>query len=62
VRHFTVLRKRRSVFLGLSGLARFALAGDHDVPNAEVVEGVVDALLAVATVGGGRPRCAAGAL
>jgi len=43
------------VFLDLPGLARFALAEDHDVPNAEVVEGAVDALLAVATVGGGRP-------
>ncbi len=50
------------MFLGLSGLARFAFAGDHDVPDAEVLEGVVDALLAVATVGGGGPWLAAGAL
>jgi len=50
------------VFLGLSGLAGFAFARDHDVPDAEVVQGVLDALLAVATVGSGGPWLAAGAL
>ena len=50
------------MFLGLPGLARFAFARDDDVPDAKVVQGVLDALLAVATVGGGGPWLAAGAL
>ena len=50
------------MFLGLPGLARFAFARDDDVPDAEVVECVVDALLAVATIGGGGPWLVAGAL
>jgi hypothetical protein len=50
------------MFLGLSGLARFALAGDHHVPHAEVVQRIVDALLTVATIGSGGPGLAAGAL
>jgi len=37
------------------------LRGDHDVPDTEVVQGAVDALLAVATVGGGGPWLAPGA-
>jgi hypothetical protein len=35
------------VFEGLSSLGGSALAGDDDVADAEVVQGVVDALLAV---------------
>ncbi len=51
------LAERWPVFLGLSGLARFAFAGDHDVPDTEVVQGAVDAVLAVATIGGGVVAC-----
>jgi hypothetical protein len=40
------------VLLGLSGLARFALPGDDDGPDAQLVEVVIDFLLAVAAVGG----------
>ena len=40
------------VFLGLAGLAGFAFAGYHDRAHAEVVQGVLDAFLAVAAVGG----------
>jgi len=62
VRHFTVLRNAgrcSSACLALPGLP---LLRDDDVPDAEVVQGVLDALLAVATVGGGGPWLAAGAL
>jgi hypothetical protein len=50
-----------SVFLGLSRLGWCAFAGDDDVADAEVVQGVVDILLAVAAVGGDDSRRAAGA-
>ena len=53
--------ERPSVFLGLSGLAGFALAGDHHGADAQVVQGVVDLLLAVAAVGGDGAGRAAGA-
>jgi len=53
------LAERASVFLGLSGLARFALPGDDHGPDAQLVEVVIDFLLAVAasavTVRGRRP-------
>ena len=49
------------MFLGLSGLARFAFAGDHDGTDAGVVQVVLDALLAIAAVGGDGPRLASGA-
>jgi hypothetical protein len=52
VRHFNRLAERGSVLLGLSGLARFALPGDDDGPDAQLVEVVIDFLLAVAAVGG----------
>jgi hypothetical protein len=48
------------VFLGLSGLARSALARDHDRADAHSVKGVVDFLFAVAAVGGDRPGWSAG--
>ena len=40
------------MFLFSSGLSGFAFAGDDDGAHAEVVQGVVDGLLAVAAVGG----------
>src|SRR3954465_8699754 len=55
------LAERRAVFEGLSGLAGAALARDDDGSDAEVVQVVLDARLAVAAVGGGRARAAAGA-
>jgi hypothetical protein len=50
-----------SVFEGLSSPGASALAGDDDVADAEVVQGVVDVLLAVAGVGGDDPRRSTGA-
>jgi len=47
------------VFGGLSGLTRFAFAGNHHVPHAHLVQGVIDAGLAVASVGGDDPGFAA---
>src|SRR3954447_23077119 len=44
--------ERAPVFLGLPGLGGFAFAGYHDRAHAEVVQGVIDAFLAVAAVGG----------
>jgi hypothetical protein len=41
---FQVSAKRSSVFFCLSGLGGSAFAGDDDVADAEVVQGVVDAL------------------
>ena len=55
-----VLRNVSSMFLGLSGLARFAFAGDHHGAHAQLAEGVVDLLLAVAAVGGDGAGRAAG--
>src|SRR4051794_41810306 len=49
-----------SSFDGLSSLRRSALAGDHDVPDAEVVEVLIDGGFAVSAVGGHRPWLAAG--
>ena len=46
-----MLAERRPVFLGLSGLARFALAGNNNVSDPEVVQCVINACLAVAAVG-----------
>src|SRR5215207_3687014 len=43
--------ERSSVFCGLSGFAGFALAGNHHGADTQVVEAVVDLLLAVAAVG-----------
>jgi hypothetical protein len=48
------------VFPGLSGLAGSAFAGNHDRADTELVQGVFDALLLVAAVGGDRARCTAG--
>jgi hypothetical protein len=45
-----------SSFVGLSGLAGFAFAGDDDVSDAEVGQVIVDAGFAVAAVGSHRPR------
>ena len=42
---FHVSAERSSVFVGLSGLAGSAFAGDHDVADAEVVQVVVDGWL-----------------
>src|SRR3954464_4092281 len=53
--------ERRAVFEGLSGLAGAALARDDDGSDAEVVQVVVDARLAVAAVGGNGARAASGA-
>ena len=53
--------ERSSVFLGLSGLAGSALAGDHHVPHTQVVEGVVDLLFPVSAIGGDRAGWPAGA-
>src|SRR3954464_3053700 len=53
--------ERRAVFEGLSGLAGAAPARDDDGSDAEVVQVVVDARLAVAAVGGHRARAASGA-
>lgn len=53
--------KRSSVFLGLSCLAGSALAGDDDGAHPELVQAVVDAVFAVAAVGGDRARLATGA-
>jgi len=36
--------KRCSVFFGLSGVAGFAFAGDHDVLDTDLVQVVVDFL------------------
>jgi hypothetical protein len=46
------LAGRRPVFDVLPGFARFTFAGDHHVAYPEVVEVILDAFLAVATVGG----------
>src|SRR3954462_11612990 len=51
----------RAVFEGLSGLAGAALARDDDGSDAEVVQVVVDAGLAVAAVGGNGARAPSGA-
>src|SRR3954451_23064416 len=40
--------ERPAMFVGLAGLAGSALAGDHHGPHAELVQGVLDAGLAVA--------------
>jgi hypothetical protein len=61
VLHFQGSAERRSVFGGPAGRAGSALAGDDYVPNPEVVQGVLDAGLAVAAVGGHDPRPAPGA-
>src|SRR3954447_17165172 len=49
-----------SSFDGLSSLRRSALAGDHDVPDAEVVEILIDGGFAVTAVSGHRPWLPAG--
>jgi hypothetical protein len=46
------------VFLGLSGRARIALSGDHHGSHAEVVQGLVDLVFAVAAVDGSVLRAA----
>src|SRR3954470_5971851 len=53
--------ERPAVFVGLAGLAGSALAGDHHGPNAEIVQIVLDAGLAVAAIGGDGPRAPPGA-
>src|SRR3954463_3331774 len=52
--------ERSSVFLGPAGCGGFALAGNDDVPHAQVAQRVIDALLAVAAVGGDLARWSAG--
>jgi len=54
------LAKRRPVFRGLPGFARFALTGNDNVPDPEVVQGLINACLAVATVGSDGPGFASG--
>jgi hypothetical protein len=49
------------VFCGLAGLAGPALARDDHVADAHLVQGVIDALLAVAAVGSDGPGTAPGA-
>jgi hypothetical protein len=58
---FQVSSERWLSFLGLPGFAGSALAGNHDIFDAEVVQGVVDGWFAVAAVGGHRSRCSPGA-
>ena len=53
--------ERRPVFLDLSGLARFALAGNDNMSDCLVVQGVINARLAVAAVGRNGPGFASGA-
>ena len=55
------LAERRSVFGGLPGLARSALAGNADSANAQGVQLVLDTLFAVAAVGGDGARAPPGA-
>jgi hypothetical protein len=57
---FDVSPERSLSFLGLSGFAWSASAGNHDLADTEVVEGVVDCLFAVAAVSGQRPRWPSG--
>src|SRR3954463_173136 len=52
--------ERSSVFHGPAGCGGFALAGNDDVPHAQVAQRVIDALLAVAAVGGDLARWSAG--
>src|SRR3954453_16044480 len=52
--------ERPAVFVGLAGLAGSALAGNHHGPDAEIVQVVLDAGLAVAAIGGDGPRAAPG--
>jgi len=49
-----------AVFDGMLGFGWFAFAGDDDVADAVVVQGILHALLAVATVRGDGARVAAG--
>jgi hypothetical protein len=49
---FDCSSERGPVFGGSSGGAGVALAGDHDRTHSQIVQGVLDAFLAVATVGG----------
>ena len=58
---FQVSSERSLSFVGLSGFAESATAGNHDLLDAEVVQGVVDGLFAVTAVGGHRLRCPPGA-
>jgi hypothetical protein len=46
-------------FLGLPGLAGSALARHDDVSDTELVQVILDAGIAVAAVGGYRPRLSA---
>ena len=62
VRHYHRAPERWSLFDRSSGLGELALAGDHHVPDAEVVEVILDLRLAVAAVGGHGAELAAGAL
>ena len=50
------------MLLGLSGLAWFAFAGNDDGAHADVAQGFVDLLFAVAAVGGDSPWCPTGAV
>src|SRR5215207_6890175 len=52
--------ERPAMFVGLASLAGSALAGDHHGPDAELVQVVLDAGLAVAAVGGDGPRAPPG--
>ena len=53
---FQVPPERSMSFLGLPGLAGSALARNDDVSDTEIVQVIIDAYLAVAAVGGHRPR------
>jgi hypothetical protein len=59
---FHVSAERSSVFVSLAGFAGSALVWDDDVLDTEVVQVVLDTLLAVATVGGHDARLPLGAL
>src|SRR5215213_8034707 len=52
--------ERPAVFVGLASLAGSALAGDHHGADAELVQVVLDAGLAVAAIGGDGPRAPPG--
>src|SRR4051794_911741 len=52
--------ERALSFDGLSSLRWSALAGDHDLPDSEIVEILLDTGFAVAAVGGHRPWLLAG--
>ena len=53
--------ERGSSFVSVAGGTGAALAGNHHVAHTQLVQGIVDAFLPVAAVGGGGSRFASGA-